>query len=177
MTDHRPMGDYGTLTEPATLTIQRRLPGPVERIWDYLTKSEFRKQWLAAGDMDLKVGGTFEFIWRNAELSDPPGQRPAGAAEEHRMTGTITELAAPYRLAISWGSTGGVVFDLDPQGKDVLLTLTHHRVPDRAILLNVSAGWHAHLDALVLRLEGRQVSSFWDAWSRLKADYDQRLPA
>lgn len=177
MTKQAPMGDYGMLTEPATLTIRRLLPGPVERIWDYLTRSELRKQWLASGDMDLKVGGTFEFIWRNAELSDPPGQRPEGASEEHRMTGTITELAAPYRLAISWGSTGGVVFDLEPEGDDVLLTLTHRRVPDRAILLNVSAGWHAHLDALVLRLNGRKVTSFWDTWTHLKAEYDQRLPA
>lgn len=177
MTKHTPVGDYGTLTEPATLTIRRLLPGPAERIWDYLTKGELRRQWLASGNMDLKVGGTFEFIWRNAELSDQPGQRPEGASEEHRMTGTITELAAPYRLAISWGSTGGVVFDLEPQGGDVLLTLTHHRVPDRAILLNVSAGWHAHLDALVLRLNGQKVTSFWDTWTRLKAEYHQRLPA
>ncbi|MCZ8183963.1 MAG: SRPBCC family protein [Beijerinckiaceae bacterium] len=177
MTKHAILDDYGTLTEAATLTIRRRLPGPVERVWDYLTRSEFRKQWLAGGEMDLKVDGTFEFIWRNAELSDPPGQRPEGASEEHRMTGTITELAAPYRLAISWGSTGGVVFDLEPQGDGVLLTLTHHRVPDRSMLLNVSAGWHAHLDALVLRLNGRKVSSFWDRWSHLKAEYDLRLPA
>ena len=24
---------YGTLTEPATLTLQRLLPGPIERVW------------------------------------------------------------------------------------------------------------------------------------------------
>ena len=28
----------------------------------------------------------------------------------------------------------------------MLLTLIHRRVPDRATLLNVSAGWHMHLD-------------------------------
>ena len=177
MTRHTPLDNYGTLTEPATLKIQRLLPGPIERVWDYLTKSDLRRQWLAAGDMEMKLGGAFEFVWRNAELSNPPGKRPEGASEEHRMTGTITELAAPYRLAISWGSTGGVVFDLEPKGGEVLLTLTHSRVPDRSMLLNVSAGWHAHLDVLVLRLNGKEAASFWDTWQRLKAEYDQRLPA
>src|SRR5690349_732532 len=56
---------YGVLTEPATLTIQRLLPGPAERIWAYLTKSELRRQWLAAGEMEMKVGAAFELVWRN----------------------------------------------------------------------------------------------------------------
>ena len=30
-------GRYGLLTEPATLTITRLLPGPATRIWAYLT--------------------------------------------------------------------------------------------------------------------------------------------
>lgn len=172
MTTHT-LDNYGTLTEPATLKIQRLLPGPIERVWDYLTKSDLRRQWLAAGEMELKVGGAFEFVWRNHELSNPPGE----VMEEHRMSGTITELAAPHRLAISWGSTGGVTFDLETQGNNVLLTLVHRRVPDRSILLNVSAGWHAHLDVLALRLNGKQTTSFREGWLRLKAEYDQRLPA
>ena len=40
---------YGTLIEPTTLKIQRMLPGPIERVWAYLTDSELRRKWLAAG--------------------------------------------------------------------------------------------------------------------------------
>ena len=40
---------YGTLIEPATLKIERLLPGPIDRVWAYLTESELRRQWLAAG--------------------------------------------------------------------------------------------------------------------------------
>ena len=47
---------YGALTEPATLTIQRLLPGPIERVWAYLTDGELRRKWLAAGQMEMKVG-------------------------------------------------------------------------------------------------------------------------
>ena len=42
---------YGTLIEPTTLKIQRLLPGPIERIWAYLTDSELRRKWLAAGKL------------------------------------------------------------------------------------------------------------------------------
>ena len=83
---------YGTLIEPTTLKIQRMLPGPIERVWAYLTDSELRRKWLAAGSMQLEVGSSFEFVWRNDELSSPPGKRPEGFPEENRMQSRITEL-------------------------------------------------------------------------------------
>ena len=168
---------YGVLTEPATLKIQRLLPGPIERVWAYLTQSDLRRQWLAAGEMEMHVGAPIELVWRNDKLSDPPGMRPSGFPEEHRMECRITELDPPRKLAITWGNTGGVSFELEPEGSEVLLTLIHLRLPDRATLLNVSAGWHAHLDTLVARTTGRAPASFWDRWSRLKQEYDERLPA
>lgn len=177
MTELATLESYGTLVEPATLRIERLLPGPIERIWAYLTESELRRQWLAAGDMELRVGASFELVWRNDELDHPPSQRPADFPEEHRLTAQITELDPPHRLGITWGSTGGVTFELEPRGKEVLLTLTHHRVADRSTLLNVSAGWHAHLDHLVARASGRKPAPFWSSWLRLKEEYDARLPA
>lgn len=176
MTETAALDAYGVLTEPATLKIQRLLPGPIERIWRYLTESELRRQWLAAGEMEMQIGAPFELVWRNDELTDPPGQRPAGFSGEHRMQSRITELDPPRKLGISWGSTGGVSFELEPQGDDVLLTVIHHRVTDRSTLLNVSAGWHAHLDVLAARVAGIQPRPFWDGWGRLKQDYDRRLP-
>jgi uncharacterized protein YndB with AHSA1/START domain len=165
------------LTEPTTLKIQRLLPGPIERVWAYLTDGELRRKWLASGVMEMKVGAPFELVWRNAELTDPPGQRPAGFAEEHRMQSRILALDPPRLLAISWGSASEVSFELEPRGERVLLTVIHRRVPDRATLLNVSAGWHMHLDILVAVAEGKSPAPFWDGWSRLKAEYERRLPA
>lgn len=177
MTDLAPLDAYGKLTEPATLKIQRLLPGPIERVWAYLTESDLRRQWLAAGEMEMKLGAPFEFVWRNDELTNPPGQRPPGFAAEHRMQSHIIELDPPRKLAITWGSTGGVSFELTPDGNDVLLTVIHRRVLDRTTLLNVSTGWHAHLDMLVARMTGREPAPFWDGFSRLKSEYDRRTPA
>ena len=178
MTDTVILDAYGALIEPTTLKIQRLLPGPIDRVWAYLTESELRRQWLASGAMPMTTDSPFELVWRNAELSDPPGQRPEGFPEEHRMESRITALDPPRKLAITWGVASAVSFELEPQGAEVLLTVIHSRLPDRSSLLNVSAGWHAHLDALVARMNGKPVTAlFWDVWSRLKAEYDRRLPA
>lgn len=177
MTQAATLDAYGQLTEPATLTMERLLPGPIERVWDYLTRSDLRRQWLAMGEMEPQVGGAVHLTWRNSELSDPPGERPEGFGEEHSMDAAITVWDPPHRLAFTWGNTGGVSFDLTAQGDQVRLVLVHSRIADRATRLNVSAGWHAHLDTLAMRLEGRAPTAFWDRWSALKTQYEQRLPA
>jgi uncharacterized protein YndB with AHSA1/START domain len=179
MTELATLDAYGVLIEPATLKIQRLLPGPIERVWAYLAESDLRRQWLASGQMEMKVGAPFEFVWRNDELNNPPSQRPAGFPEEHSMQSRITELDPPRKLAITWGSSGSgsVSFELEPKGNKVLLTLIHRRLPDRETLLKVSAGWHMHLDILVARATGKEPAPFWDGWSRLQKEYDQRLPA
>jgi len=176
MTELATMDAHGVLTEPATLRIQRLLPGPIERVWAYLTESERRRQWLAAGQMEMKVGAPFELVWRNDELSDPPAQRPAGFPEEQRMQSRITELDPPRKLSFTWQGSGDVSFELERQGSEVLLTLIHRRLPDRDTLLKVAAGWHMHLDVLVARATRKEPEPFWDGWSRLQQEYDRRLP-
>ncbi len=169
--------DYGELIESGTLKIRRILPGPIERVWSYLTASDLRRQWLAAGDMEMRVGAPFELVWRNDELTDPPGQRPAGFDAETRMESRIVAIDPPRRLAFEWFGSGEVTFELVPRGEEVLLTVTHRRLPERPNLVNVAAGWHAHLDLLVARSAGRVPAPHWDHWSRLRAEYDRSLPA
>lgn len=166
---------YAVLSAPATLTIERLLPGPVERVWAALTDSDLRRQWLAAGEMAMKLGAPFEFVWRNDELTDPPARRPAGFPEEHRMQSRIIELDPPRKLSFTWDGGGEATFTLAPQGRKVLLTVIHRGLTDRATLLAIAAGWHMHLDILVTRARGEEPEPFWDGWSRLRQDYDRRL--
>ncbi|ABI77414.1 conserved hypothetical protein [Hyphomonas neptunium ATCC 15444] len=168
---------YGQLIEPTVLKMQRMLPGSVERVWSYLTEGELRSQWLASGDMELRPGTEFEFVWRNDELTNPPGKRPEGMSAENRMVCKVLEVDAPRRLFITWGVQSDVLFELAPQGDDTLLTITHRRPPTRDVLLSVSAGWHAHVDVLEAKLEGATPRPHWDNWVQLRSDYDQRFPA
>ncbi len=176
-TDTATTDAYGAVTGPATLTIRRVLPGPVERVWAYLTESDLRRKWLAAGEMTLTPGAEFELVWRNDELSDPPGERPEGDSGEHRATCEILAAEPPRMLSFRFAEHGDVTITLEPRGSTVLLTLVHARAPNRSTLLGVSAGWHAHLDVLVAVAEGRRPAPFWDSFAPLKAEYDRRLPA
>jgi uncharacterized protein YndB with AHSA1/START domain len=178
MNVHAASSTYGELTEPATLKIQRVLPGPIERVWQYLTNSELRRKWLAAGDMDAKAGAPFELVWKNDELTDPPGNKPDGFGSEHRMQSTIIEADPPNKLAFEWQGGGDVTFTLESRADNrVLLTVVHRRLRDRNTMVKVSAGWHAHLDVLVAAMNDTRHEPFWDHWSRLKQDYDRLLPA
>ena len=168
--------DYAVLSDDATLTIERLLPGSIDRVWAYLTQSDLRRQWLAAGEMEMRKGAKFDLVWRNGELTANPGAKPEGFGDEHRLDSEITEIDPPHRLAFTWGNTGGVTLELEPRGNAVLLRVTHRRIEERASQLNISAGWHAHLDVLEARLAGETPQPFWDSWVGLKANYEQRIP-
>lgn len=177
MTQLSSIDAYGVLTGPTTLKIQRLLPGPLDRVWAYLTDSDLRRKWLAAGPMELQVGAPFELIWRNDELSSAPVNRPAGFPEEQRMKSRITEVDPPRKLSFTWEGSGDVTFELERQGDEVLLTVIHRRLPDRDTLLKVAAGWHTHLDVWAARAAGKEPEPFWEGWSRLREEYDRLLPA
>ena len=168
--------DFGTLIEPTTLKIERMLPGPIERVWSYLTDNNLRSQWFASGDMKLEPDAPFEFVWRNDELSTKPGKRPEGMPEVRRMQARMITCDPPHKLAFTWGEKSDVSITLQNRGSRVLLTLIHNRVADRSMALGVSAGWHSHLDVLAHILNGTEQQPFWNNFTSLKREYDQRIP-
>ena len=167
---------FGVLTSPSTLTLKRTLPGPIERVWAHITDSELRSQWLAAGVLNPQPGASFELVWRNDALSAAPSERPAGFAEESRAMCRVTQAAPMRKLGFHWPSVGDVTFELDAIGDDVVLTVTHSRLPDRKTTLLVSAGWHMHCDILAARMNGEKPASFWSGLQRLRNEYDRRIP-
>lgn len=169
---------HGELVEPTTLRLVRLLPGPIDRVWAYLTESDMRAQWLAAGQMEQKPGARVKFVWRNDDLSGGAGERPEGMSAENTMECEVIRAEPPRLLELTWGASGSeVMFELEPVGDEVRLTLTHRRLPSRDTMLGVSAGWHAHLDVLLARLGVRSPEPFWPNWKRLRADYDARIPS
>ena len=172
------LSEFGVVTEARTLRIRRTLPGPVERVWAYLTESEKRGRWLASGPMDLRVGGRVELTFRNSDLSahaEPPPDKYKDR-EGASVHGRVTRCEPPRLLSYTWGEHSEVTFELTPQGADVLLVLTHRRLPDRAMMVKVGSGWHTHLDILLDQLAGRAPRPFWSTHARLEAEYERRLP-
>lgn len=178
-----PAEDYGTAIARESVRITRLLPGPIERVWSYLTEEDKRRQWMAAGAIELVPGGTVCHVFDNSRLTgkdDRPPPKYAGYAGKVTSVGHVIACEAPTLLAYSWneesGSPSEVHFDLEPQGDKVLLTVTHSRIPSRSAMMSFSAGWHTHLDILRDRLEGREPPIFWPKHTRLEAEYEQRIP-
>jgi uncharacterized protein YndB with AHSA1/START domain len=177
------MSEFGVVTAARTVRIERVLPGPIERVWEYLTDSEKRGRWLAAGPMEVRVGGRVELTFRNSDLSSHAESPPDKYAEYEgaSLHGRITRCEPPRLLSYTWGGEAEddseVTFELSPQGEDVLLVLTHRRLRDRAMMVMVGSGWHTHLDILVDRLSGREPRPFWSTHAALEAEYEKRLPA
>src|SRR4249920_1310777 len=91
-----------TLIKPSTVRLERLLPGPVERIWAYLTESKKRATWLAAGEFDLRMGGRIELVFENEKLSDEPVPAGAQGAGRKKFEGRITRLEPLRALGYTW---------------------------------------------------------------------------
>lgn len=177
------MNDYGVVTEPGTLRIERVLPGPIERVWAYLTESEKRAKWLAPGQFDLRVGGCTNMTFNNSELS--PKREPTPERykqyEGANFEGRITRFEPPRVLGYTWGESWGgnseVTFELSPRGKDVFLVLTHRRLANRDAMVNVAGGWHTHLGILIDVLNDREPPGFWSTHAKIEAEYQKRIAA
>lgn len=174
---------HAVLDAPATLRLERTLPGPIDRVWAFLTETDKRRNWLAAGCMDLQPGGTVELVFDNSSLTGHDGTPPAkyaSHARPSRLHGRITHCDAPRLLGYTWGDgehASHVLFELDPVGDQVLLRIVHSRLHERGEMLSVAAGWHTHVDILVERLHGRSPDGFWPKHSRLEAEYEPLIPA
>lgn len=171
------MNDYGTLTAPETLTLERVLPGPIERVWRYLSDSELRGQWLASGVMEPRVGGAIELQFFNSGLTkndDPPPAKHAGN-DRSGFTGRITACEPPHRLAFIWGDGSEVEFTLRTERDRVHLRIVHARLATRDARISVAGGWHTHVGILVALLEDREPEGFWRTYTRLEHEYAQKL--
>ncbi len=168
------MSEHGQIIDSGTVRFERLLPGPVDRVWRHLTDSQLRGKWLASGEMEARVDGAVTLRFQHRELTDHNEPTPAkfkAMEKGHTMIGRITRWEPPHHLAYTWDADSEVSFDLEPIGKDVLLTLTHRRLRMRSDMISVSSGWHSHLGVLTERLRGEQPAPFWPRVERYEREY------
>ena len=171
------MNDMSTSTEQGTVRLERLLPGPIERVWAYLTESDKRATWFAGGVFDLRVGGKADLHFDHDKISSEkrPADRPKGECD---FAGEITRVEPPRLLSYTFAAAGPeseVTFELEPHGKDVLLVITHVRIANRKTMVNVASGWDTHVGILADRLNGVEPRPFWTTHAKLKGEYEVRL--
>lgn len=175
--------EHGIFPESGTVQFERLLPGPIERVWSYLTESDKKAKWLAAGDVEPRLGGEVEFRFKHSNLSD--SDDPIPEKYKHMEGGTyfegkVTEWDPPHKLSYTWGEETGeeseVTFELTPEGDKVRLTLTHRRLGDDLdTFISVASGWHTHLGILVDRMIGREPRGFWTVHNRMEKEYGKAI--
>jgi uncharacterized protein YndB with AHSA1/START domain len=121
-----------------------------EKLWEALTSSEFTKRywWDTSVVSDWKVGSPFALVMDGTTTD----------------VGEVLEVDRPRRLSYTFHhilSDAGrkerptkVVFNLEPYGKLVKLTLTHEDFEEGSVILDgISKGWPAILSSLKSMLE------------------------
>jgi uncharacterized protein YndB with AHSA1/START domain len=173
--------DHGKFTGPSEVRLMRLLPGPIERVWEYLTDPEKRSRWFAGGPMELKTGGKLALHMRHADLSPqetPPDEYKKMHYEGKKFDGQVLACEPPRLLRYTWGEGGNfdVTFELTSQGDQVLLVLTHRNYGDAADnISSFASGWHTHVAMLLAVLAGEPPPPFWASHLRLEAEYEKLL--
>ncbi len=163
------------LQDDHTVQIERTLPGPLERVWNYLTKAEHLRTWLADGDVPLEVGG-------QVALSQQHDGVPIRT--NNIICGTVIRVEAPTLLEYTWthqtettnpsNQVSLVRFELEARGEEVLLRITHGRLRHEDQTL-VATGWHTHTGILEDLLRGRTPTPFLETFSPTLKAFTVRL--
>ncbi len=160
------MDQFGKRIDDHTVQFERLLPGPVEKIWAYLTDGEKRGRMVRrAAPFPPRSGEEFELRFKHSELSPhkapPPERFKEMDANGFQSKERLLALEPMRRLVHTFGEAirrlREVEFLLTPEGNKVRLTLTHRKIPDRAYAVNISGGWHSHLS--ILQDEGGRQSA------------------
>jgi uncharacterized protein YndB with AHSA1/START domain len=165
MTDKTTGTDFGTLLDAHALRFERDLPGPIERVWAYLTEPDPLATWLARGTPTTKIGEQFSLTM---------------LANGDEIAATLTAYEPPHVIAYSWFSThheaphddhSRVRFELAPHEAGTRLVLTHIGVQPEYYGRS-AAGWHSLLDALTAATLGVDVPPFSEVFPRVIEGYE-----
>lgn len=161
---------------PGEVRLVRLLPGPIERVWDYITDPEKRARWFCGGALEQKVGGKFVFAMHHKNLAPDETPPPEYAhVQDPGVTfeGRVLQCEPPRLLTFTFGGDDSVVtFDLQPEGDKVRLLLTHRASgDDLKDVGSFASGWHIHWSMLIALLEGRPLPPFWPTHAKLKPLY------
>lgn len=154
------LGTVVTVEGRTALRFERLLPHPPAKVWRALTEAEQLRTWFAAVvDRDLTTGARVRFTATpeaKQAMAIPDGEDSFGS-------GVVT-VAEPYRLLeYSWGGET-LRWELAEDPAGCRLVFTDLLDGDEAAS-DACAGWHAALEVLRARLDGRAVT--WSAWDRL----------
>jgi uncharacterized protein YndB with AHSA1/START domain len=173
--------NHGQFTAPNEVRLVRLLPGPIERVWDYLVDDEKRSRWFAGGSLEQRKGGKVRLVFNSKTIApDEPYPAEMGDGNCSKITEcTVTRFEPPRVLGYTFGSTAEseVIFELFPFGDQVQLVVTHRSYGQEDIedITNFAAGWHTCMAQLVAQIEGSPRPAFWPMHAQMRREYTELL--
>ena len=141
------------ISEDTVLTIRRKFPVPVHRLYEAWTNIESLRKWHAPGDYqvaeaqaDVRVGGRYRITMK------PPDKEIS-----HTVVGEYQEVIPLQRLVHTWrweeGGDGGardtlVTLEFKDLGEESELILTHQGFAGGEVRDHHGKGWNGCLDNL-----------------------------
>ncbi len=167
------MNTMGVIVNSHTVRIERLLPGPIDRVWEYFTKPEYVSTWLMECTLEPKLQGLISL--RSEPI--PEGTIENDQVEPHvtMIRGLISEFNPPRLIAFSWyqheyGAATNLRVELDQRGDQVLVVLTHSHL-DPEFMAAVAAGWHANFEALIALIRGEEKPDIYPLFEKLLEEY------
>jgi uncharacterized protein YndB with AHSA1/START domain len=123
-----------TATSTRTLTIERELPHPPEKVWRALTESPLIEEWLMGNDFEPQVGHRFKF--RSTPVPNWNGI----------IDSQVLIIEPVSRLSYSWGTMGMdsvVTWTLTPTASGTHVRMEHSGFPseESASYKGAKYGW------------------------------------
>jgi uncharacterized protein YndB with AHSA1/START domain len=156
----------GEMSNVPCVTFTRLLPGPIERVWSYLTDPKKLPTWYGeVASIEPRQGGKVRLV-------------------DGHIRGIVTQWQPPHKLVYTWNvfdaddAENAVsaypesypTFELEARGMNVLLTFKHFPVLERFIPQN-AMGWHTMLDMLTAALNDQPVKARAEYVARNAAIY------
>src|SRR5665213_3192538 len=94
------MNNMGQIVNSHTVRIERLLPAPIERVWDYFSRPEYVSTWLMECTLEPKLHGLISL--KSEPI--PEGSIENVQVEPHVTTirGLISEFDPPRSIAFTW---------------------------------------------------------------------------
>lgn len=139
------MNPDGQLKRVAMVQFERILPGPIERVWEFLTDTSRLPAWFGEGTIEPRVGGAVNLMgghFRGVVTQRQPPRRITYTVNVFNPSDAVSHYPESY-----------LTLELEPRGNEVALTLRHLPVLDRFEKQN-AMGWQTFLDMLGAAMRG-----------------------
>jgi uncharacterized protein YndB with AHSA1/START domain len=141
------------------------LDHPLQEVWAALTAPDRLPQWLAPGDIQLRLGGVARLDFEDS-----------GGVIDSRVTAYEPERLLEYSWSIPGEPLRPLRWMLEPLGSATLLTL-RLTVPANEDAARAAAGWAAHLEMLQASLLGAPARFPYPVFKGAREAYAQQVSA